>query len=135
MQQTLKAVIHAVLAFFGLKAIIMLNGIVEDLAQRTVALDAERRFATKLFSHLHTLSLSYHLEKHIGEITPGYLSDGNKSARRILKVLPNVKLIAILRNPVDRAFSNYVWAVRDRAEKLTNFKDALAAEENRIHEN
>lgn len=67
--QTLNAVIHAVLAFFGLKAIIMLNGIVEDLAQRTVALDAERRFATKLFSHLHTLSLSYHLEKHIGEIT------------------------------------------------------------------
>ena len=37
--------------------------------------------------------------------------------------------------PADRAFSNYVWAVRDRAESITNFQDALAAEEKRIKEN
>jgi len=47
----------------------MLNGVGQDLAQRSVALDAEKRFANTLFSHLPALSLSYHLEKHIGEIT------------------------------------------------------------------
>lgn len=47
----------------------MTNAAGQDLAQRTVALDAERRFAVESFAHLHHLSLSYHLEKHIGEIT------------------------------------------------------------------
>ena len=46
-----------------------------------------------------------------------------------------MKLIAILREPVERAFSNYVWAVRDRAEHLTSFSEALAAEESRIKDN
>jgi len=41
-----------------------------------------------------------------GEDTPFYF--WNKDARdRIQKLLPNVKLILILRNPVDRAFSEY----------------------------
>jgi ABC-type transport system involved in Fe-S cluster assembly fused permease/ATPase subunit len=64
-----KPILYAIGAYFGLQTIIMLNGIVQDLAQRTVALDAERRFANQLFAHLQTLSLSYHLENHIGEIT------------------------------------------------------------------
>ncbi len=64
-----RPILYAITAYFGLQAAIMLNGIVQDLAQRTVALDAERRFANQLFGHLHTLSLSYHLENHIGEIT------------------------------------------------------------------
>ena len=80
------------------------------------------------------LFMDYKGEKAIGEASPYYIYY-EKSAPTIYKHVPNMKLIAILRNPVDRAFSNYVWAVRDRAEKLTNFQDALAAEENRIKEN
>ncbi len=64
-----KPILQAILAYFAIQTVIMLNGIVQDLAQRSVALDAERRFASKLFAHLHNLSLSYHLENHIGEIT------------------------------------------------------------------
>lgn len=67
--QAVEPVIHAIVGYFGLKTLLLLNGIVQDLAQRTVALDAEKRFANALFTQLHTLSLSYHLEKHIGEIT------------------------------------------------------------------
>lgn len=73
-------------------------------------------------------------EKAIGEASPYYIYY-SQSAATIHKHVPEIKLIAILRNPVDRAFSNYVWAVRDRAENLTNFQDALAAEKDRIKEN
>jgi ABC-type multidrug transport system fused ATPase/permease subunit len=66
---TAKPVLYAIFAYCGLKTLSMINTAAQDLAQRTVALDAERRFAIATFAHLHTLSLSYHLEKHIGEIT------------------------------------------------------------------
>ena len=42
---------------------------------------------------------------------------------RVKALLPDVKLIAILRNPVDRAYSDYHMQVRERRESLT-FEDA-----------
>jgi Sulfotransferase domain len=48
-----------------------------------------------------------HENQTCGEITPGYLSGSALCAERIKASLPNVKLIAILRNPIDRAISNY----------------------------
>ena len=66
---SLRPILCAIGAYFGLKLLGMINAAGQDLAQRTVALDAERRFAVETFAHLHHLSLSYHLEKHIGEIT------------------------------------------------------------------
>lgn len=46
-------------------------------------------------------------EKAVGEISPTYLYDPD-SARMIHSVLPEVKIIAILRNPVDRAYSHFL---------------------------
>jgi ABC-type multidrug transport system fused ATPase/permease subunit len=66
---SVQPILTAILVYFGLRLVSMINGAGQDLAQRTVALDAERRFAVTTFAHLQTLSLSYHLEKHIGEIT------------------------------------------------------------------
>lgn len=80
------------------------------------------------------LFANYQGEKAIGEASPYYIYY-QKTAATIHQHVPEMKLIAILRNPVDRAFSNYVWAVRDRAENLTDFQDALAAEDDRIKEN
>ena len=68
-KEQFEPVLWAILVYGGLKIIVLLNTAFQDLAQRNVALDAERRFAVATFQHLHTLSLSYHLEKHIGEIT------------------------------------------------------------------
>ncbi|MCB0494159.1 MAG: sulfotransferase domain-containing protein [Cyclobacteriaceae bacterium] len=48
-----------------------------------------------------------------GEITPGYLAQAEKVAPRIAELFPEVKLIAILRNPVDRAWSNYHMNLAD----------------------
>ncbi len=48
-----------------------------------------------------------------GEITPGYLTHAVKVAPRIKEAFPAIKLIAILRNPIDRAWSNYQMNLAD----------------------
>ena len=77
---------------------------------------------------------NYQGEKAIGDASPYYIYY-QKSPYNIKKYVPEMKLIAILREPVQRAFSNYVWAIRDRAEHLTSFAEALAAESERIKDN
>lgn len=69
-------------------------------------------------------------EKAIGEKTPEYLYD-EKVPERIYKVLPNVKLIFVLRNPVDRAYSHYWHNIRSGLETL-GFEKAIEKEEERI---
>lgn len=58
----------------------------------------------------------------IGEATPSYLTRP-RAAYKIKELLPKAKLLAILRNPVDRAISGYILAVRDGKET----RDANAA--------
>jgi len=64
-----------------------------------------------------------------GEASPYYLPHP-LSPRRASDILPNVKLIALLRNPVDRAYSAYSHKVSTGQESLS-FEEALAEEENR----
>ena len=52
----------------------------------------------------------------IGEASPGYI-DSLQTARRVADLLPRVKLIFSLRNPVERAYSNYLMRVRSGYEK------------------
>jgi hypothetical protein len=61
-----------------------------------------------------------------GEDTPFYIWNP-LVAKRILKVLPNVKLIVLFRNPVDRAYSNYHLSIREGNENLS-FEDAIQVE-------
>ena len=49
----------------------------------------------------------------IGEASPNYLFHYQSSSEQILRYLPDVKLIAILRNPTDRAYSDYLMHRRD----------------------
>lgn len=51
---------------------------------------------------------------------------------RIAHYAPNTKLVAILRNPIERAFSHFLHLRRDGREGLTDFAQALAAEPQRI---
>lgn len=53
-------------------------------------------------------------EKERGEIDPNYLYK-EECAERIYNVLPDVKLILILRNPVERAISHYKFYKINRA--------------------
>ena len=92
----------------------------------------DRWVATDLESYQQYFE-GYGGQKAIGDASPYYLYY-EKTPETIKKYIPDVKLIAILRNPVERAFSNYVWAVRDRSESITNFAEALKAESWRIQD-
>lgn len=61
-----------------------------------------------------------------GEATPRYLYH-HHSPKRIFKTLPNVKLIVLLRNPIDRAYSHYQMEVDHNHETLS-FEDAIEKE-------
>jgi len=70
-------------------------------------------------------------QKAIGEGTTWYLYDKD-APRRIYQQIPEARIIAILRNPVDRAYSAYTMLLRDGRESISDFSDALAAEDQRI---
>lgn len=65
-----------------------------------------------------------------GEASPSYLYDPDAPAK-IKRLIPDAKLIAILRNPVERAYSNFLYLVREGREPLHDFGAALAEEEGR----
>jgi hypothetical protein len=69
-------------------------------------------------------------QKMTGEASPHYLFHP-LAARRIANVLPEVKLIALLRNPVERAYSHYQLNVRRGREPLS-FEQAIDKEEERL---
>ncbi len=71
--------------------------------------------------------------KRFGESGTSYLYYYEASISKIKELLGDIKIIAILRNPVDRAYSNYTHYVRDGGEDLS-FEDSLNAEESRIAE-
>lgn len=70
-------------------------------------------------------------ERAFGEASVVYLYHP-KAPHRIRQCIPDVKLIAILRNPVERAYSGYRHLRRDGREPLEDFNAALDAEESRI---
>jgi hypothetical protein len=65
----------------------------------------------------------------LGEKSANYL-ESPEVAERIFRAVPPVKLIFLLRNPVDRAYSNYLWSRQNGLESET-FERALALEEQR----
>lgn len=67
-----------------------------------------------------------------GEATPNYLSHAEAPAR-IKSVLPAARLVAILRDPVARAYSHY-WHRVARQDEDLSFLDALRVENERLNE-
>jgi Sulfotransferase family len=73
-------------------------------------------------------------ETAIGEASPLYLYEP-KAPEQIQHYIPDVKLIAILRNPVDRAYASFLYLHREQRESLEYFSEALDAEPSRIQNN
>lgn len=67
----------------------------------------------------------------VGEASPLYLYSPEVPAR-LREHVPDARLIAILRNPVDRAYSAFLHLIRDGRETETDFASALRREEERI---
>ena len=65
-----------------------------------------------------------------GEATPYYIFHPH-AARRIAGIFPSIKIIVLLRNPVDRAYSHYQHEVGLGVENLS-FEEAIAQEDTRL---
>ncbi|NJN75560.1 MAG: sulfotransferase [Synechococcaceae cyanobacterium RL_1_2] len=96
----------------------------------------------ELYEHVVTDIDRYHglfdgvegQHRAVGEATTWYLSSP-RAPQAIKHHLPGVKLIAILRNPVDRAYSAFMHTIRDSREQLRDFDQALALETQRTQDN
>jgi hypothetical protein len=66
-----------------------------------------------------------------GESTPLYLAQPRALAR-MAAVIPDVKMIAIVRDPIDRAYSNWTHLWCDGLEPIGDFVAACDAEEERV---
>jgi hypothetical protein len=69
-------------------------------------------------------------EKAIGEASTIYLGDP-KAPEAIANQVPDARIVAILRQPAERAFSAFLHLLRDNYETLDSFEEALDAEPQR----
>lgn len=67
----------------------------------------------------------------VGEASTAYLTDPS-SAERIASEIPEARIIIMLRNPVDRAYSLYNWMTQEGYEYASSFRHALELEEKRV---
>jgi hypothetical protein len=73
-------------------------------------------------------------ERAIGEASASYLWD-NEAPKLIHDVIPKARIVVMLRNPVERAFSHYLMHLRDGSETNRSFYDALKSDYDREKNN
>lgn len=66
-----------------------------------------------------------------GEVCNGYLYFYRETIESVRQTLGDIKIITVLRNPVERAYSGYLHLLRDGVITET-FREALAKEEERV---
>jgi hypothetical protein len=66
-----------------------------------------------------------------GEASPSYISH-HWAPQRLATLLPQARLIVMLRNPVDRAYSQFQMSRREGEEELESFAEAVAIEDRRL---
>jgi hypothetical protein len=69
-------------------------------------------------------------QHHAGESTPTYMYHA-ESRDRMVKTLPDVKLVIVLRNPTERAYSHYWHSRRKGFDNLLTFEEAIDSERRR----
>jgi hypothetical protein len=80
--------------------------------------------------YLDLFQKAHDRHRRIGEASTAYLTDP-ASARLIQQFNPESKIIIILRNPADRAYSAYNWMVMEGYEYAWSFRRALHLERKR----
>lgn len=80
------------------------------------------------YEALYTRALPGH---RLGDVSPVYLYWPG-TPERVAAEVPDAKILAILRHPVDRAYSAYMHVRREGREPISDFRAALEAEPGRI---
>ena len=96
--------------------------------------DRENRTTITTLEEYQKLFEGVTAERAIGEASPPYLYIP-QTPQRIARHIPAAKLVAILRQPADRAFSNYLDKRSSGDEPHDEFSRALDDEPQRIAEN
>jgi len=84
-----------------------------------------------LEEYLNFLDGASEQQTHVGDVSTIYLPDP-KSAERIYEFNPDAKIVIVLRNPAERAFSLYNWMVQEGYEYSSTFEKALEKEQQKI---
>lgn len=82
------------------------------------------------FLHKYYFRQAHKRDFITGESTPYYLFHPH-APKRIFETIPQIKLLVLLRNPVDRAYSHYHHERRLGVETLS-FKEAIEKEKQRL---
>jgi len=93
--------------------------------------DNDERYQKGLDWWKNTFFSNYNNEKVIGVMTPEYLFYEEVPLRIYEDLGKDTKIIIILRNPVDRAYSHYLMSLRREFENLS-FQKAIELENDRI---
>ena len=96
--------------------------------------EAKNYFRINTLEKYQELFADVTTEKAIGEVSPYYIYS-QRAPIGIQRHAPTAKIVAILRNPVDRAYSNYLHLFRDGREPLKSFQEAINAETQRMQDN
>jgi len=106
----------------------------EDKLYKEPAFFSSLRKGMRLENYLNIFKNADDRHQCIGEASTAYLTDPT-SAKKIYKYNPNAKIIIILRNPADRAYSLYTWMVQEGYEWANSFERALQLESTRKNKN
>jgi len=89
----------------------------------------DNKFAEGVGWYRRCFSEGERIDRHrtiTGEASPSYLFDP-QVPERMARIVPEARLIALLRNPVDRAYSHYQMEVR-RGKEARSFEEATQEE-------
>lgn len=81
--------------------------------EKLIAENSNIKNRTSTFDDYCKLFAGVKNEIAIGEASPNYIFHYESSAPRIKKYTPDAKLILVLRNPIERAYSDYLMHLRD----------------------
>ena len=95
----------------------------EDPYQHLVS----RNYFVRDFEEYQALFDEVRDEQAIGEVSPVYLAT-TQAASRIAERIPEAKLLAIVRNPVERAYARFLGRTRDGLERRTSFAEIVRQE-------
>jgi hypothetical protein len=76
----------------------------------------DSRYSVRTAQEYERLFDGVTVERAVGEASPQYMKS-TVAADRIAARLPGVRLVAILRNPIDRAYSGYLHSLREAKER------------------
>ena len=124
---------HPEISFSTIKEPKYFSSINEEFPHNGIGDISVDNYAIKSLEEYKKL-FSYIKNKRVGEASPDTIYFHNTTTRQIKEDLGDIPIIIMLREPVKRAFSAFMYLKRDSREKL-NFSDGLLAETERLNNN